>query len=375
MLINFITDKNDATLLEGVEKLFDGFAIKYKSGVFKKNIVHYMEYKCIPANINIFYGYINNLLIDYSKNNIFIYDQIHFSQAWVPQLHCYDMILVKSKKDKIIDSFIKRDTSVIEWDTPNINEYYASIMKVCSKIKSIRLPDINNFLDIDDLPPISICIPTYNRRKFMPLLKLNYENTSYPKDKIEMIVIDDGNDNILNALPEGENIKHFKYDKKECIGRKRNICVEKATNDIIVFWDDDDYYPADSLINRVGNLLKSNKDCVFCSSIGCFHIQKLSSIINISPTQYSLEKKVSESTLTFKKSFWKDKEFKYTDRLNEGEYFIEGRVDKCKEISWEGVIVQLLHSYNTNSKNIKIDEKNGSHFGFSDEEFKLIKNL
>jgi glycosyltransferase involved in cell wall biosynthesis len=209
----------------------------------------------------------------------------------------------------------------------------------------------------------------------MPLLKLNYENTSYPKDKIEMIVIDDGIDNILNALPEGENIKHFKYNKKECIGRKRNMCVEKATNDIIVFWDDDDYYPVNSLINRVGNLLKSNKDCVFCSSIGCFHIQKLSSIINVSPIQYPLEKKVSESTLTFKKSFWKDKEFKYTDRLNEGEYFIEGRVDKCKEISWEGVIVQLLHSYNTNSKNIKIDEKNGSHFGFSDEEFKLIKNL
>ena len=62
------------------------------------------------------------------------------------------------------------------------------------------------------------------------------------------------------------------------------------------------------MINRVGNLLKSNKDCVFCSSIGCFHIQKLSSIINISPTQYPLEKKVSESTLTFKKSFWKDKD-------------------------------------------------------------------
>ena len=118
---------------------------------------------------------------------------------------------MKSKEDKIIDTFINRTTMVIDWNYKNINDYYASIMKICSKIKSIKLPEINNEIDIEALPNISICVPTYNRKKFMPLLKLNYQNTSYPKDKIEMVIIDDGTDNIIDELPKGDNIKYYKY--------------------------------------------------------------------------------------------------------------------------------------------------------------------
>ena len=58
MLINFITDKNNKTLLSEIEKIFNGFSIKYNTGNFEKNIVHYLDYKCSAANINVFYGYI-----------------------------------------------------------------------------------------------------------------------------------------------------------------------------------------------------------------------------------------------------------------------------------------------------------------------------
>ena len=94
MIINFITDKNDKKLLQDVEKIFDEFSIKYNNGTYQKNIVHYLEYKCSPANINIFVGYINNLLIDYSQNNIFIFDKLHFCQSWVNQLHNYNLIIL-----------------------------------------------------------------------------------------------------------------------------------------------------------------------------------------------------------------------------------------------------------------------------------------
>ena len=60
------------------------------------------------ANINIFYGYINNLLIDYSQNNIFVFDKNHYVQSWTSQLHNYDLILVQNEDDNIIDSFVKK---------------------------------------------------------------------------------------------------------------------------------------------------------------------------------------------------------------------------------------------------------------------------
>ena len=375
MIINFITDKNDKNLLKGCEKLYEGFAIRYKSGNYEKNIVHYLDYKCAPANINIFYGYINNLLIDYSQNNIFVFDKNHYIQSWTPQLHNYDLILVQNEEDLIIDSFIKKETINMNMNVKDINIFYKSIIQVCKKIKSTKLPQINNFIDSKDLPNISLCMPTYNRRKFMKLVEMNYNNTTYPKDKIEFIILDDGTDSVEDVVPKGDNIKYYHYKKKETIGWKRNECVRLATNNIIAFMDDDDYYHPDSLINRVGHLIKSGRDCVFCSTIGCFHIKKYSSIINVTPIEYPLEKKVSEATLTFKKSFWHNHKFNNEDKINEGEAFVKNAVNKCKEINWEGVIVQLLHTYNTCNKNLKIDEENGSHFGFTNEEFEIITNI
>ena len=107
----------------------------------------------------------------------------------------------------------------------------------------------------------------------------------------------------------------------------------------------------------------------------CFHITKYSSIINVSPINYPLEKKVAEGTLTFKKSFWHNHKFDNDDKINEGESFVKNAIEKCKEINWEGVIVHLLHTYNTCNKNLKIEEKNGSHFGFTNEEFEIITDI
>ena len=68
----------------------------------------------------------------------------------------------------------------------DINIFYKSIIQVC-KIKSIKLPEINNFIDPEELPNISLCMPTYNRKKFMKLVEMNYNNTTYPKEKSNLL--------------------------------------------------------------------------------------------------------------------------------------------------------------------------------------------
>ena len=45
-------------------------------------------------------------------------------------------------------------------------------------------------------PLVSICTPTFNRRPFWPYIIKCFENQTYPKDKIEWIIIDDGTDKI-----------------------------------------------------------------------------------------------------------------------------------------------------------------------------------
>ena len=60
-------------------------------------------------------------------------------------------------------------------------------------------------------PLISVCTPTYNRRPFIPTMFECFKNQTYPRDRIEWIVVDDGTDKIQDLIDESgiENIKYF----------------------------------------------------------------------------------------------------------------------------------------------------------------------
>ena len=83
-------------------------------------------------------------------------------------------------------------------------------------------------------PMVSICTPTFNRRPFVPAMIKCFENQTYPKDRMEWIIIDDGTDKIEELVTHVPQVKYFKYDDKMTLGKKRNLLNEKATGDILV---------------------------------------------------------------------------------------------------------------------------------------------
>jgi hypothetical protein len=249
----------------------------------------------------------------------------------------------------------------------NTKEIFSSIF---SKIETYKKNE-NEF----DLPKISIVTVTKNRPKFIKLCLLNIFQSDYPLNKIEWVVIDDSENSIKELLPKNDFIKYFYYNENIKIGRKRNLGVEKCLNDYILFMDDDDYYPSESFKERITNMIKHNKNCVYCSSIGCFHINKYISIMNVPPHQLPYYERVSEATLCFKKTFWERKKFEDNSSGAEGNYFIRDRYSECLEIPPEKIIVSLLHSSNTSHKDLVIKEPNGCHFNFSDTLFSFITNI
>ena len=48
----------------------------------------------------------------------------------------------------------------------------------------------------NELPLVSVCTPTFNRRPFWDMCIKNFFNQDYPQDKMEWIIIDDGTDKI-----------------------------------------------------------------------------------------------------------------------------------------------------------------------------------
>ncbi len=130
----------------------------------------------------------------------------------------------------------------------------------------------------DNLPFVSICTPTFNRRPFIPIIIKCFESQLYPKDKLEWIIIDDGTDKIEDLVKDIPQVKYFKYDEKMTLGKKRNIMHEKSSGEIIVYMDDDDYYPPNRVIHAVEKLRKNPKAlCAGSSAMYLYfkHIHKM----------------------------------------------------------------------------------------------------
>ena len=76
---------------------------------------------------------------------------------------------------------------------------------------------------------------------------------------IEWIIIDDGTDKIENLVTHHPNVKYFYYDTKMTLGKKRNLMHEKSCGDILVYMDDDDYYPPERISHAVSKLMNDKE--------------------------------------------------------------------------------------------------------------------
>lgn len=273
-----------------------------------------------------------------------------------------------------------------------------------------------------ELPNVSIVTPIYNKNNFLKLACHNFLSFDYPSEKLEWIILDDGDTPIKNGIiPNDKRIKYYYYDKdmikilynkfienynkkkKEYkklnkknkkgnkyklypehkkffkgnripLGMKRNICVQYASYDYIVHMDDDDLYHPKSIYSRITTLLQNNADCVGCSSVGCFHINKMISFMYTPQNNYSDSKKILPATLAYTKKFWEKQKFENQDMINEAYIFLKNR--KCYDMHWKEVIIALFHNRNENRLKILYSEPNGWHYyPLSDNLFKLITSL
>ncbi len=228
----------------------------------------------------------------------------------------------------------------------------------------------------EDLPDVSIITLTRNRRNFMPLAKYSYMIQSYPEDKLEWVIVDDGDDPIEDTLIGVPNVKYVRCEPGLSIGEKRNLGVQNAMYDILCMMDDDDVYPNNSVLQRVAMLLKEPaKQCGFCTTIPCYDIVKYSSFVNVPPYTLPMSQRVSEATLVFTRDFWKERPF-IPIQIAEGDTFIHGREHMCREISPQEVIVSLIHPKNTSSRKLPdIKEPNGCHYGFNEQLFAMVSQI
>lgn len=229
----------------------------------------------------------------------------------------------------------------------------------------------------EDLPDISIVTLTKDRRVFMPLAKYCYLIQSYPEDKLEWVIVDDGEDSIEDTLIGIPNVTYVRAPPGLTIAAKRNLGVEKAMYDVIAMMDDDDIYPENSITYRAAMLMKEpRKECAFTCTIPCYDICKYVSFINVPPMTMAMSLRTSEATFIFTRKFWQEGKFDNSAKLTEGDAFIRGREHMCRELCPQEVIVALSHPLQSSARKAPdLAEPNGCHYGFNEKLFALVSEI
>jgi len=246
-------------------------------------------------------------------------------------------------------------------------------------------------LALTDCPPITVITPTYQRKDLIDIAFHNLLATDYPHDKIEWIVIEDNetpaglaSEKIIEfqmRVPE-IRLKYIPIEGRMTIGEKRNIAVEHASHDIILFMDDDDHYPVTSFRRRVAWLTRGTKcgktgqaNIVCCTTLALYDLIKGTSAVNVPPFDIPFSQRISEATLTFRKSAWEERRFPHVS-IAEGESWVEGREDQVIEIPPQQIIVAFSHGTNQSSRRIPPSTNAPSCFwGFPKEYLMFIHSL
>lgn len=98
------------------------------------------------------------------------------------------------------------------------------------------------------LPSVSIIIPTYNEELFLPGCLESISNLDYPKDKVEVIVVDNGSIDRTLDIAKAAGVKLLINPDLNVAGL-RNFGAKNSQNDILAFVDADCLVDKDWLKN------------------------------------------------------------------------------------------------------------------------------
>lgn len=197
------------------------------------------------------------------------------------------------------------------------------------------------------LPFVSICTPTFNRRPFIPYIIKCVKNQTYPKHKLEWVIIDDGTDKIEDLVKDIPLVKYVKFTDKLTLGKKRNIAHSNCKGDIIVYMDDDDYYPPDRIMHAVQTLQKNPQAlCAGSSELHIFfkHVNKMYQFGPYGPNHSTA------ATFAFKKKLLDITGYDDNSTFGEEQHFLKNYTIPFVQLDVLKTILVFSHEHNTLDK-------------------------
>lgn len=214
------------------------------------------------------------------------------------------------------------------------------------------------------LPYVSICTPTFNRRPFITHMIKCFESQTYPKELLEWIIIDDGTDKIEDLVSGIPQVKYFSYNNKMALGEKRNLMHQKATGEIFVYMDDDDFYPPERVSHAVEKLI-SNPDALCAGSSEIYiYFKHISKLYQFGP--YGANH-ATAGTFAFKRKLLEQTSYEKTAALAEESSFLKNYTIPFVQLDPLKTILVFSHEHNTFDKRKLLENPHPNFVKVSDK--------
>ena len=198
-----------------------------------------------------------------------------------------------------------------------------------------------------NLPFVSICTPTFNRRPFIPYIIKCIESQTYSKKRIEWVIIDDGTDKIEDLVFHLPYVKYIYYPEKMTLGKKRNIAHTKSKGSIIVYMDDDDYYPPERISHAVETLQANPSALCAGSSMMHIYFKHINQMYSFGPYGPN---HATAATFAFRKELLTHTSYEETASLAEEKHFLKNYTIPFVQLDPFKTILVFSHIHNSLDK-------------------------
>ena len=211
------------------------------------------------------------------------------------------------------------------------------------------------------LPMVSVCTPTFNRRPFIHNMFRCFANQDYPMHLIEWIIVDDGTDKIKDLiLASGiPQIRYFEVPEKMSLGAKRNYMHQFVRGSIIVYMDDDDYYPPERISHAVERLQGKPEALCAGSSEIYIYFKSMNKMIQCGPYN---DNHATAGTFAFKTEMLKDTKYEDHAALAEERAFLKDYTIPFVQLDPLKTILVFSHDHNTFDKRKMFDQNQDPRF-------------
>lgn len=190
-----------------------------------------------------------------------------------------------------------------------------------------------------NLPLVSLITPTYNRRGFIERSIKVFERYDYPH--LEWIILDDGDEPILDLLPDDTRIKYAFGAQKKNHGQKMDECCGYARGSFCVVHDDDDVYPADRIERVLAPMFLDDKIMLTgTSSLYYYDHGTTNAYLYQSPVGWL-------GAIAFRKAAWE--QMKFEDKPNGADWTFQRKLE-CHDMKDPNLVVAAIHGSNAAPK-------------------------